>query len=107
MTLELIETVTNWADVKEVYRERRSFGTGFFGGRRWSTGVLCKKCSKVPYAFRCFGPCETCGRKVFVSRSIPALHAFCSTLCGQAYYRRTRLGRVRAALAKGEGSAEQ
>ena len=95
-------------ELKEVYRERRTFGFGFMGGMQWTTGVLCKKCSNGgPYGHRRFGPCETCERPVFIGRSIPALHAFCSTRCGQAYYRKARLGRVRAALAKGEGSAEQ
>ena len=83
-------------ELEAVYRERRTFGFGFMGGRSWATGVLCKKCARGgfrrfgPHSFRHFGPCETCEREVFVSRSIPALRSFCSTRCGQAHYRKAR-----------------
>ena len=83
-------------EMEEVYRDRRTFGHGFMGGRRWAVGVLCKKCARGgfrrfgQYGFRHLGPCETCEREVFVSRSIPALRAFCSTRCGQVHYRKAR-----------------
>ena len=89
-----LKTAESCADCGEkleaVYRERRNFGRGLMGGTQWTTGAVCKKCSKVPYVFRRFGPCETCEREVFISRSIPARRAFCSTRCGQAYYRQAR-----------------
>ncbi len=82
-------------ELEAVYRERRTFGFGFMGGRSWTTGVLCKKCARGfrrfgPHGFRRFGPCETCEREVFVSRSIPALRSFCSTRGGQAHHRKAR-----------------
>ena len=84
--------------LETVYRERRTFGRGIMGGTRWTTGVLCKQCAHPPRArydfrphrFRHYGPCETCGREVFISRSIPALCSFCSTHCGQVHYRKVR-----------------
>lgn len=78
--------------LEAVYRERRTFGRGFMGGMQWTTGVLCKKCSSglYRYGFRRFGPCETCKREVFISPSIPARRPFCSTRCGQAYYRQAQ-----------------
>ena len=85
-------------ELTEVYRERRTFGHGLMRGRRWTVGVLCKKCAHPPrdsrrYHFSHYGPCETCEREVFISRSIRALRVFCSTRCGQTYYRKVRRGR--------------
>ena len=77
-------------EMEEVYRDRRTFGHGFMGGRRWAVGVLCKKCAQRTYQFYRCGPCETCGRKVYISRSIRVRRAFCSTRCGQAHYRKVR-----------------
>ncbi len=77
-------------EMEEVYRERRTWK------HRGAVGVLCKKCARGgfrrfgPHRFRHFGPCETCEREVFISRSIPALRSFCSTHCGQAHYRKAR-----------------
>ncbi len=72
-----------------VYRERRTFGHGM-RGRRWTVGVLCDKCAQGTYRYYRRGPCETCARAVFISHSIPARRVFCSTRCGQAYYRKSR-----------------
>ena len=87
--------------LEEVYRERRTFGHGFMGGKRWAVGVLCKNCAHPPRGsrryrygrhrhFSHYGPCETCERELHISHSIPARRAFCSTRCGQAYYRETK-----------------
>ncbi len=83
-------------EMEEVYRERRSWK------HRGAVGVLCKKCAYPPRgsrhysygrryrSFSHYGPCETCGREVHISDSIPAQHAFCSTRFGQAYHRKAR-----------------
>ncbi len=78
--------------LETVYRNRRTFGRGFMGGCRWTTGAMCKKCANdsTYYGFHCFGPCQTCGREVFVSRSIRLRRTFCSVRCGQAHYRKAR-----------------
>ena len=87
-------------ELAEVYRERRRFGRGFMGGARWAVGVLCKKCAhppRDPRRYRCdryfshYGPCETCEREVHISSAIPARRVFCSTRCGQTYYRKAKL----------------
>ncbi len=77
--------------MEEVYRERRTFGHGFMGGRRWAVGVLCKKCVGEPWHFTRHSPCKTCGREVHMSYSLTAYPAFCSTRCGQAHYRKAKL----------------
>ncbi len=71
-------------EMVEIYRERRTWG------RRGAVGVLCKRCVQNPYRFHRRGPCETCEREVYISYSIPARRAFCSTRCGQAHYRKAR-----------------
>ncbi len=76
-----------------VYRMRRSIGRGMFGGMRFTTGVLCETCGlkeEPVYRYRRFGPCETCGREVFMSHGVTARRPFCSTRCAQAHYRAKR-----------------